>query len=54
MELYRGHGRKLQEMGQEWLDSSLLKEPERENKPPENLGLALNNEIYLGGWFTSY
>lgn len=28
-----------------------LQEPEREN---ENMGLVLNNEMYLGDWFTSY
>lgn len=31
-----------------------LQEPERENEILENMGLVLNNETYLGDWFTSY
>lgn len=31
-----------------------LQEPERENEIPDNMGLVLNNEMYLGDWFTSY
>lgn len=53
-ELNPGHGRKLEEMGKEWLDLLPLKGLERECELPENLGIALNNEIYLGGWFMSY
>lgn len=52
--LYRGHGRKLEELEQEWLDPLSLKGPERECELPENLGLALYNEIYLGDWVTFY
>lgn len=52
--LYRGHEKKLEEMGQECLDSLLLQGPEMENELPENMGLALCNKIYLAGWFTSY
>ena len=31
-----------------------LQEPVKENELPENMGLVLNNEMYLGDWFTSY
>lgn len=51
---YWGCGRKLEEMGQEWLDPFPFKGPERENKLPEKWSLALNNEIYLGDWSLSY
>lgn len=52
--LYRGHGRKLEELGQEWLDLLSLRGPEREFELPENLGIALYNVIYLGDWVTFY